>query len=204
MKNVTVNEDFFQGHFPGAPLMPGVLMIETLAQVATVLLVNGGGAPAGARVYLRGVDNAKFRRQVVPGDRLRLEVVMGPRRTNLARAHAVAYLGDEVVAEAQLVMGLALAPNGGATIHPTAIVHEGASIGAGTGIGPYVTIGPRVRIGRDCRIGASTVIDGWTEIGDGNEISSRWRPWDRFPRISSLAASRRAWSSATATSSASS
>jgi UDP-N-acetylglucosamine acyltransferase len=170
VKNVTVNEDFFQGHFPGAPLMPGVLMIETLAQVATVLLVNGGGAPAGTRVYLRGVDNAKFRRQVVPGDRLRLEVVMGPRRTNLARAHAVAYLGDDVVAEAQLVMGLALAPNGGATIHPTAIVHEGASIGAGTEIGPYVTIGPRVRIGRDCRIGASTVIDGWTEIGDGNEF----------------------------------
>jgi UDP-N-acetylglucosamine acyltransferase len=174
VKNVTVNEDFFQGHFPGAPLMPGVLMIETLAQVATVLLVNGGASPESTRVYLRGVDNAKFRRQVVPGDRLRLEVVMGARRSGLARAHAAAYLGDAVVAEAELVMGLvgarAEAGKTSATIHPTAIVHSGASIGAGTEVGPYVTIGPHVRIGRDCRIGASTVIDGWTEIGDGNEI----------------------------------
>jgi UDP-N-acetylglucosamine acyltransferase len=174
VKNVTVNEDFFQGHFPGTPLMPGVLMIETLAQVATLLLVNGGPAASAGRVYLRGVDNAKFRRQVVPGDRLRLEVVMGARRTTLARAQAVAYIGDAVVAEAQLVMGLVAAHPGaktaGANIHPTAIVHPGAAIGAGTEVGPYVTIGPHVRIGRDCRIGASTVIDGWTEIGDGNEI----------------------------------
>jgi UDP-N-acetylglucosamine acyltransferase len=174
VKNVTVNEDFFQGHFPGAPLMPGVLMIETLAQVATVLLMNTAVPSAGGRAYLRGVDNAKFRRQVVPGDRLRLEVVMGARRSNLARAHAVAYLGDDVVAEAQLVMGLVAARGarrpGKATIHPTAIVHPDASIGAGTEVGPYVTIGPNVRIGEGCRIGASTVIDGWTEIGDGNEI----------------------------------
>jgi UDP-N-acetylglucosamine acyltransferase len=174
VKNVTVNEDFFQGHFPGTPLMPGVLMIETLAQVATVLLMNGDPALDGGRVYLRGVDNAKFRLPVVPGDRLRLEVVMGARRTKLARATGAAYIGDAVVAEAQLVMGLvparAAAQTAGAKIHPTAIVHPGASIGAGTEVGPYVTIGPHVRIGRDCRIGASTVIDGWTEIGDGNEI----------------------------------
>ncbi len=184
VKNVTVNEDFFQGHFPGTPLMPGVLMIETLAQVATVLLMDGVGE--GGRAYLRGVDQAKFRRHVVPGDRLRLEVKMGARRSNLARTHAVAYIEDDVVAEAELVMGLVAArPSlgagtcaaagmgrefAGANVHPTAIVHEGASIGAGTEIGPYVTVGPHVRIGKDCRIGASTVIDGWTEIGDGNEI----------------------------------
>jgi UDP-N-acetylglucosamine acyltransferase len=173
VKNVTVNEDFFQGHFPGRPLMPGVLMIETLAQVATVLLMSGGTSGSNGRAYLRGVDNAKFRRQVVPGDRLRLEVVMGARRTTLARARATAYLGDDVVAEAQLLMGLAGAQTGGrggAKIHPTAIVQAGATIGAGTEIGPYVTIGRHVRIGKDCRIGASTVIDGMTEIGDGNEI----------------------------------
>ena len=70
VKNVTVNEDFFQGHFPGAPLMPGVLMIETLAQVATILLVHGPEARPSASAWLRGVDNAKFRLQVVPGDRL--------------------------------------------------------------------------------------------------------------------------------------
>ena len=89
VKNVTVNEEFFQGHFPGTPLMPGVLMIESLTQVATLLLLAHPDKPA-ARAWLRGVDNAKFRRQVVPGDRLRLEVTIGPRRARLARAHAVA------------------------------------------------------------------------------------------------------------------
>ena len=96
VKNVTVNEDFFQGHFPGKPLMPGVLMIETLAQVASVLLMNGSASSEGGRAYLRGVDNAKFRRQVVPGDRLRLEVVVGGRRTNHAPAPAVAAVAPPV------------------------------------------------------------------------------------------------------------
>jgi UDP-N-acetylglucosamine acyltransferase len=170
-KNVSVNEEFFQGHFPGAPTLPGVLMIETLAQVATVLLMNG--MPGKAQAFLRGVDNAKFRLPVVPGDRLRLEVTLGRRRRTLARAHGTAYLGDRVVAEAELVLGLVgvnAESQDGASIHPTAIVHPDAQIGAGTTVGPYVTIGQHVRIGRDCRIGASAVIDGWTEIGDENEI----------------------------------
>ena len=76
--------------FPGAPLMPGVLMIESLSQVAAILLLQREDAPPNARVYLRGVDNAKFRRQVVPGDRLRLEVTLGRRRASLARAQAAA------------------------------------------------------------------------------------------------------------------
>ena len=174
VKNVTVSEDFFQGHFPGTPLMPGVLMIETLAQVATLLLVDRGDGRMSGAAYLRGVDNAKFRRQVVPGDRLHLEVSIASRRSTLARAHAVASIGDAVVAEAELVMALvpdaARGERRGVDIHPTAIVHPAARIGEGTIVGPYVTIGEHVRIGRDNRIGASTVIDGWTEIGDGNEI----------------------------------
>ena len=175
VKNVTVNEDFFQGHFPGRPLMPGVLMIETLTQVASVLIfrsmdaAGAGRQTTSGRVYLRGVENAKFRRQVVPGDRLRLEVVMGARRSRIARTHAVAYIGDDVVAEAELVMGL-VGVTVGPRIHPSAIVHPSARIGDGTEIGPYVTIGAQVQIGRNCRIGASAVLDGPTEMGDGNEI----------------------------------
>jgi UDP-N-acetylglucosamine acyltransferase len=171
VKNVTVNEDFFQGHFPGDPLMPGVLMIETLAQVATVLLMYE--APADGRAFLRGVDNAKFRLKVVPGDRLRLEVTLGARRSNMARAHGIAFLGDRIVAEAHLLLGLShltVEGRAGVSIHPTAIVHPDARIGAGTTIGPYATVGGQVSIGKDCRIGASAVIDGWTEIGDANEI----------------------------------
>jgi UDP-N-acetylglucosamine acyltransferase len=173
VKNVTVNEDYFQGHFPGSPLLPAVLMIETLAQVATMLVVYQNGVPEG-RVYLRGVDNAKFRRQVVPGDRLRLEVTLGARRAKLARAHAVAYIEDSIVAEAELML-VVLPDDGpvqqqGMRAHPSAIVHPGAEIGAGTVIGPHAVIGECVRIGRNCRIGASSVIDGDTEIGDENEI----------------------------------
>jgi UDP-N-acetylglucosamine acyltransferase len=174
VKNVTVNEDFFQGHFPGTPLMPGVLMIETLAQVATLLLVHGPDGKPSGHAYLRGVDDAKFRRQVVPGDRLRLEVTLGARRSKLARAHAVASIGDAVVAEAELVMGLVpertAGGRPGVTVDPTAIVHQDAVLGAGSVVGPHAIIGEHVRIGRDCRIGASSIVDGWTEIGDGNQI----------------------------------
>ena len=167
IKNVTVNEEFFQGHFPGVPLMPGVLMLESLSQVAAMLLLQREGAPPNARVYLRGVNDAKFRRQVVPGDRLRLEISLGRRRTSLARAQAAAYVGDQMVAEAELLLGLVADDT---QIDPTAIVAPGAQIGRGTTIGPHVVVGPDVRIGVNCRIGASSVIDGWTEIGADCEI----------------------------------
>ena len=129
VKNVTVNEEFFQGHFPGAPLMPGVLMLEALSQVAAILLLQREEAPPNARVYLRGVNDAKFRRQVVPGDRLRLEISLGRRRAALARAQAVAYVGDQIVAEAELLLGVV--PDR-TEIDPTAIVHPRAQVGEGT------------------------------------------------------------------------
>src|SRR4026208_962767 len=88
VKSVTVNEEFFQGHFPGVPLMPGVLMLESLSQVAAILLLQREDAPPNARVYLRGINGAKFRRQVVPGDRLRLEITLGRQRTSLAKGPA--------------------------------------------------------------------------------------------------------------------
>ena len=167
VKNVTVNEEFFQGHFPGAPLMPGVLMIESLSQVAAMLLLERGDAAPNTRVYLRGVNDAKFRRQVVPGDRLRLEVLLGRRRASLARARAIAYLGDHVVAECDLLLGLIPDTT---EIASTAIVHPSAEIGPGTTIGPHATIGPHVRLGAGCRVGASAVLDGWTEVGEGTVI----------------------------------
>jgi len=168
VKNVTVNEEFFPGHFPSMPVMPAVLMLESWSQVAAMLLLERGDAPPNARIFLRGVNDARFRRQVVPGDQVRLEICLDRRKTPLARAQASAYVGDQMVAEAELL--LAVVPDG-AEIDPTAIVDPGAQIGQGTIIGPHAVVGPNVRIGANCRVGASSVVEGWTDIGDDCEIS---------------------------------
>jgi UDP-N-acetylglucosamine acyltransferase len=172
-KNVTVSEEFFQGHFPGEPLLPGVLMIETLAQVATILLTQSGTG-AATRAYQRGDNTPKLRLPVVPGDRLRLEVTIGARRSRLARVHARAFIGENIAAEADLLIATIPAPaagnRDGAIIDPSAVVHPSAIVGAGTVVGPHAVIGEHVRLGRDCRIGASSVVEGPSEIGDGNQI----------------------------------
>jgi UDP-N-acetylglucosamine acyltransferase len=166
-KNVTVNEDFFQGHFPGAPLMPGVLLIEALTQAASLLVLERANATPNARTSLRGVNDAKFRRQVVPGDRLRLEVTLGRVRTRLAKVQAAAFVDSHIVTEAELV--IAIDP-GAAYIDPSARVHPSARVGSGTIIGAHAVIGRDVQIGQRCRVGASAVIDGWTEIGDETHV----------------------------------
>jgi UDP-N-acetylglucosamine acyltransferase len=144
-----------------------VLTIESLSQVAAILLLQRDDAPPNARVYLRGVNDAKFRRQVVQGDRLRLEISLGRRRRSLARAQAVAYVGDQVVSEAELLLGVVADR---VDIDPTAIVHPRARIGVGTTIGPHAIVGRHVKVGVNCKIGASAVVDGWTEVGDETEI----------------------------------
>jgi UDP-N-acetylglucosamine acyltransferase len=167
IKNLTINEDFFAGHFPGSPVMPAVLTIEALTQVAAILILEQRDVSPTARVSLRGVNNAKFRRQVLPGDQLMLEVSLVRRRSTLAKAAAIAYVGGQRVAEADLL--LAIAP-GTASVDPSAHVHPAARIGDGTIIGPNCSIGPEVTIGARCRVDASVVIDGWTDIGDETRI----------------------------------
>ena len=167
VKNVTVNEEYFQGHYPGAPLLPAVLTIEALAQVATLLIVEQRAGHPHGHVALRGVNRAKFRRQVVPGDRLRLEVTLGLRNGPLVRVQGLASVEGQVVAEAELL--LVVWP-GGAEIDPSAHVHPSAQIGDGTTVGPFAVIGPQVVLGRDCKVGASAVIDGNTTVGDGTEF----------------------------------
>jgi UDP-N-acetylglucosamine acyltransferase len=147
--------------------MPGVLLIEALTQAASLLVLEQGSATPNARTSLRGVNDAKFRRQVVPGDRLRLEVLLGRRRSRLAKAQAAAYVDGQLVTEAELLIAVDPGP---AYVDPSARVHRSARIGAGTIVGAHAVIGADVSIGERCRIGASAVIDGWTEIGDETQI----------------------------------
>lgn len=103
LKNVTMNEPFFPGHFPGQPVMPGVLIIEAMAQVGGVLLLNGEEDPEDKLVYFMGIDNARFRKPVVPGDQLLFELEMVHRRRRSCKMHGRAYVDGDLVAEADLM-----------------------------------------------------------------------------------------------------
>ncbi|MBV2180272.1 3-hydroxyacyl-ACP dehydratase FabZ [Castellaniella sp. MT123] len=107
IKNVTYNEPFFQGHFAHHPVMPGVLIIEALAQAAALFSFADAGAPnlASTKVayYLVGVDGARFRRPVVPGDQLRMEVSADKLSRSICKYTAVAKVGDQIAAEAKIM-----------------------------------------------------------------------------------------------------
>jgi 3-hydroxyacyl-[acyl-carrier-protein] dehydratase len=103
LKNVTVNEPFFQGHFPGQPVMPGVLIIEAIAQTALVMISEEGGDKIP---LFMGIDKARFRRQVVPGDQLRIEVEVSQMRRNVCRAHGLVTVDGEKAAEADILATL--------------------------------------------------------------------------------------------------
>jgi len=100
IKNVTVNEEFFQGHFPDHPIMPGVLIVEALAQVAGVLAFRSGNIE-GKSVYFMSIEKAKFRKPVVPGDQLRLDVNVLHHRGNVWKFSGNAFVEDKIAAEAE-------------------------------------------------------------------------------------------------------
>lgn len=102
IKNVTVNEPFFQGHFPGRPIMPGVLILEAMAQVGGVLAFKSGPATGKPVVYLTGVDQAKFRRPVIPGDQLRFEIDVIKRRSPFWKMQGRAFVETNLVCEAEI------------------------------------------------------------------------------------------------------
>ncbi|MEW6544032.1 MAG: 3-hydroxyacyl-ACP dehydratase FabZ [Nitrospirota bacterium] len=102
IKNVTVNEPFFQGHFPDRPIMPGVLILEAMAQVGGVLAFKSFPAAGQPVVYLTGVDQAKFRKPVVPGDQLRMELEVVRRRPPFWKMQGKAYVEADLVCEAEL------------------------------------------------------------------------------------------------------
>ena len=100
LKNVTINEPFFQGHFPGAPVMPGVLIIESMAQVAGVMIYRYMPEKDKKLIYFTTIENAKFRRPVLPGDQLRIEMQLLNRRTSFGKMSGQATVDGKLVAEA--------------------------------------------------------------------------------------------------------
>jgi len=108
IKNVTMNEEFFQGHFPGNPIMPGVLQMEAMAQTACMLLTGVMGEDEGPKVpFFMGIDNAKFRRPVTPGDQLRMEITITRARRNIFVVHGAGTVDGKAVVEADITAMLA-------------------------------------------------------------------------------------------------
>ena len=112
LKNVTMNEGFFQGHFPGAPVMPGVLILEAMAQVAGVMLDREMPDEEKCKklIYFTGIENAKFRRPVVPGDQLRMEIELLHRRSSFGKVSARALVEGKLAAEALEMFAIADRP----------------------------------------------------------------------------------------------
>jgi 3-hydroxyacyl-[acyl-carrier-protein] dehydratase len=112
LKNVSINEPFFEGHFPGSPVMPGVLTIEAMAQAGAVLgiLHSNPDDIKNAVVYFMGIDEARFRRPIVPGDQLRIVVTVLRRKATVWKMRGEVWVGEELAAEATLLSSIGAHP----------------------------------------------------------------------------------------------
>lgn len=169
IKNVTINEPFFQGHFPELPIMPGVLILEAMAQVGAVIALKMP-ENEGKLVYFAGIDGVRFRKPVIPGDQLKIEVEALKMKGTIGKLKCVAKVEGDTVAEGEILFSVNERLSSEPKIHKTASVHPSAQFGKNVDIGPYVVIGPDVKIGDNTKIGSHTIIRKWTTIGSDNII----------------------------------
>ena len=168
-KNVSANEPYLQGHFPGNPIVPGVLVVEALAQLCCILALRSRGrSPSdGYLHYLAGVDNARFKRPVRPGDVLELKGTILSERRQLMKFDCEALVDGELACSVTL---MCVERKSDRLVDERAIVDPRAELGSNVSVGPWSTIGPDVVVGDDCEIGAHVVLRGPTVLGRGNKI----------------------------------
>ncbi|MDI6731931.1 MAG: acyl-ACP--UDP-N-acetylglucosamine O-acyltransferase [Candidatus Margulisbacteria bacterium] len=169
IKNVTMNEAFFNGHFPGHPIMPGVLICEAIAQVGVVLALRAF-PEENKLAYFAGIDKVRFRKPVFPGDQLRLEVETLWTRGSLGKMSGKASVNGEVAVEGEFTFSLADREPSGLKVHPAAMVHSSAKLGKNVEIGPYSIIGPEVSIDDGTKIGAHCQLSRWISMGKDNLV----------------------------------
>ena len=183
-KNISANEPYLQGHFADYPIMPGVLIVEALAQLCCVLAFETRGRkPAdGYLHYLAGVDDARFKRPVRPGDVLALRGSVASERRQLMKFECQAHVDGELACAVKLICverklsGADEHARRGATagrrtaIDPRAVVDPAARLGRNVSVGPWTVIGADVVVGDDCEIGPHVVLRGPTTLGRGNRI----------------------------------
>lgn len=176
LKSTTVNEPFYQGHFPEQPVFPGVMLLEAMAQSAEILAAKAANLnkSAPALFTFTGIDKAKFKLMVQPGDTIIFEITQLEERDQATFYNAKALVNGDVVCTADLIMTSVPLKNSHSQknnkIHPQAIVDPDAKLGANVEIGPWSYIGPNVEIGDNTVINSHVVIKGPTKIGKNNRI----------------------------------
>jgi UDP-N-acetylglucosamine acyltransferase len=168
LKNVTINEPFFEGHFPKHPVMPGVLIIEAMAQLSGIIMLNTP-TNKGKIAYFAAINEARFKKPVTPGDQIRFEVDVIKIKGPIGKTSGKAFVEGNLVAEAEMTFSL-VSSQIESLIDPSAKIHPNAVLGKNVKVGANTYIGEGVIIGNNVSIEGNVVIEKWTTIGENTHI----------------------------------